>query len=806
MKSTWQSWLFALLITFTLGFGSGYSLHWALSTPPVVPTALLHADSGGANSPDDANNLAESTGPISAPVPSSAGMHLFVAVDGHWLNDTTRTLLQEIQPGGVVLRAQNLRSAAQILNLVREIKETRAEGAHRFSDLPFIALAPDVDAAAALGIADVNRPRLVRAAETSGARQLGRQIALAAADRGINLLLGPILEVHVRNTDYPEIANAAYDTDPVVVASYGLEEAAGMLDAGVLAAPAYFPGYASAKRSTADALPVLHQDYAGLAQRMFPFNEAVSAGVHGLVVAHVSVPTLEPEAPVRPASQSPKVLGEIIRGLWGFDGVLLADDISGARANLADPEAAAVASLAAGCDAVLMLDPNPERIRSVARAVQTALKSGHVNAANLKKSRDRFVRWQQWLDGPLSGGVNHPESTTQVARTTPNLPDDVKETTPMLDGAGWEPADPALSPEPGYSPWPDEDPVWGEPALAPAAQLPAESPVTDPIDPQLGPTDVALLPPAEPSLATPPVMDSTVAETDEMEAPEASVEADISTPVESDVTPVATESATEVASEEAGAAPDGASTEPADEMEPPADYEESDQGSADPADSTDNDTPESGPELRVVFHPVQPGENLAAIAKRYDVDAAALKEWNKLNGDSLDVGQSLDVPLSPERAGEVLAERERSPLPEYKALAYKVEEGDTLTEIARDHGVAVDDIVTWNELSDLEVRSGRTLTIYRRADAPPVAEQPPAPPVEEPAAPPADADQDESTPPAEVPSAPAPAVATTYIVQAGDTLTRISGRHGVTPDAVMKFNNISNPNHIFVGQKLKIPE
>ena len=786
MRNTWQSWLFALLITFTLGFGSGYSLHWALSTPPVVPTA--------------------STG-----VPSAVGMHLFIAVDGLQLDDATRTLLQDVQPGGVVLRAQNLRSAAQVLNLVREIKATRVDGAGRFSDPPFIALAPDVDAAAALGVAHGNRPRLVGAAEQAGARQLGRDLARAAADRGINLLLGPILEVHTPSSEYPEIVNAAYDTDPVVVATYGLEEASGMLEAGLLAAPAYFPGYASATRSRAGALPVLHQDYAGLAQRMFPFNEAVSAGVHGLVVAHVHVPTVEPDAPVRPASQSPKVLGEILRGLWGFDGVLLADDITGARANLSDPEAAAIASLAAGCDVVLMLDPNPERVRSVVSAVEKALASGKLNAASLEKSRGRLARWQQWLDMPSPGETPKSPAPTQVARSQANVPDDplLKLTTPMMDDGGWEPADPALAPEPDYSPWPDEDPAWSEPA--PASAGPPQGPPA--ANPQPEPSVVASLPPAAPAPTTTPAQD---AGADEPGGTEPSVEAEVSTPDASAGSQGETKSAIpETTTDEptAGAKADPSANDATEPTEP-ADNGESDSVPADAEVSVEEeDMPEAEPELRVVSHPVQPGEDLTAVAKRYDVDPAALKEWNQLNGDSVAVGQSLDVRLTPERADSVLAERQRSPFPEYKTVAYKVKAGDTLTGIARDYSVAVEDIVKWNNLPDREIQSGRTLKIYRRADAPSIAEkapEPAAPPAEnEPAQTPAVAEEAPAAeePPAKKESpAPVTAVATTYTVQAGDTLTRISGLHGVTPDAVMKLNNITDPNHIFVGQKLKIPE
>ena len=46
---------------------------------------------------------------------------------------------------------------------------------------------------------------------------------------------------------------------------------------------------------------------------------------------------------------------------------------------------------------------------------------------------------------------------------------------------------------------------------------------------------------------------------------------------------------------------------------------------------------------------------------------------------------------------------------------------------------------------------------------------------------------------------------TTHIVQAGESLSRIAARYGVTLQALVTANNIANPNQIFVGQSLRIP-
>lgn len=57
----------------------------------------------------------------------------------------------------------------------------------------------------------------------------------------------------------------------------------------------------------------------------------------------------------------------------------------------------------------------------------------------------------------------------------------------------------------------------------------------------------------------------------------------------------------------------------------------------------------------------------------------------------------------------------------------------------------------------------------------------------------------------DVPQAPAPAGDNIYVVQKGDSLSKIAARHGVKTADILALNNITDPNKIFVGQKLLLP-
>jgi LysM repeat protein len=112
---------------------------------------------------------------------------------------------------------------------------------------------------------------------------------------------------------------------------------------------------------------------------------------------------------------------------------------------------------------------------------------------------------------------------------------------------------------------------------------------------------------------------------------------------------------------------------------------------------------------------------------------------------------------------------------------YTVKPGDTLSTIARIHGVTVQAIAQANNIVNPNlIYSGQVLVIPG-ASAPVAGGGSPAP-----VTPPASGDG-------------------RYVVQAGDTLFRIAARHGVTVQAIVQLNGLSNANLIYVGQVLFIP-
>jgi beta-N-acetylhexosaminidase len=123
----------------------------------------------------------------------------------------------------------------------------------------------------------------------------------------------------------------------------------------------HFPGFGSADANT-DARPVTIATSAAAlrARDLPPFRAAVDAGVPLVMASHALYPGLDPQ---RIASQSPVILDRLLRGELGFRGVIVTDSIE-ARAVIrrSDVGTAAVRSVAAGVDLVLMTGPGSFRL------------------------------------------------------------------------------------------------------------------------------------------------------------------------------------------------------------------------------------------------------------------------------------------------------------------------------------------------------------------------------------------------------------------------------------------------------------
>ncbi len=204
---------------------------------------------------------------------------------------------------------------------------------------------------------------------------------MEAAAAGLDVVCAPVLDRAVPGAD-AVIGDRAYAADGVVVGEMAAAAAAGLLAAGVQPVGKHCPGHGRATADSHHSLPRLDGvDEADLV----PF--ARCAHLPWMMTAHI---VYQAEDPARPATHSPAIIREVIRGRLGFGGVLLSDDLSmGALSGT--PAERAAAALDAGCDLALhcsgVLEETAGLLAACPDAAEPAL--GRLRAALFLAERSR---------------------------------------------------------------------------------------------------------------------------------------------------------------------------------------------------------------------------------------------------------------------------------------------------------------------------------------------------------------------------------------------------------------------------------
>ncbi|MBX6350066.1 MAG: glycoside hydrolase family 3 C-terminal domain-containing protein [Clostridia bacterium] len=238
--------------------------------------------------------------------------------------------------------------------------------------------APFVHMPGNMALGATGDPALAEAA----ARVTGRQLRAL----GVDLDLAPVADVAV-NPANPVIGLRSFGADPASVARFTAQAVRGYRQSGVAAAAKHFPGHGDTDVDSHAALPVVrHSLEEWRAVDLPPFLAAIDAGVDVVMAGHLAFPALDPSG--RPATLSPVLLTDILRGRLGFSGVVMTDSLAMAGVRGTSPDAeVAVEAFLAGADVLLM----PPDLPGAWSAVLAAVRSGRIGEARLDASVRRIL-------------------------------------------------------------------------------------------------------------------------------------------------------------------------------------------------------------------------------------------------------------------------------------------------------------------------------------------------------------------------------------------------------------------------------
>jgi len=287
---------------------------------------------------------------------------------GTSLSEQERDFFRQTQPWGFILFARNISEPGQVKALIEQMRETVNDGqapvlidqeGGRVARLkpPHWRMRPP---AARFGTLYAHNPDAAREATYLNARLIAHDLA----GLGINVDCLPVLDVPVPGA-HDIIGDRAFAADPATIIALGRAQIEGLIDGGVLPVMKHIPGHGRAESDSHLALPRVSAETELLSASDFvTFRSLDQCPI--AMTAHVIYESIDPQ---RPATTSPKVIRDVIRGEIGFDGLLMSDDLS-MKALDGPLSVRARQAQFAGCDLVLHCNGDMEEMRDVAAEVK----------------------------------------------------------------------------------------------------------------------------------------------------------------------------------------------------------------------------------------------------------------------------------------------------------------------------------------------------------------------------------------------------------------------------------------------------
>lgn len=211
-------------------------------------------------------------------------------------------------------------------------------------------------------------------------------IACVLRDLGITVNCAPVLDIPQAGSD-PIIGDRAFGTTPRMVSTLGRAACDGYLRGGVVPVIKHIPGHGRALVDSHMALPVVDAPLGELRRVDFrPFLDL--ADMPWAMTAHVVYKDIDPD---RPATTSSRILGQVVRGEFGFRGVVLSDDLS-MNALGGDYADRARRALTAGCDVVLHCNADRIEMEAVAEGSREMTETSYFRVQSGEKLRRRCLR------------------------------------------------------------------------------------------------------------------------------------------------------------------------------------------------------------------------------------------------------------------------------------------------------------------------------------------------------------------------------------------------------------------------------
>lgn len=228
------------------------------------------------------------------------------------------------------------------------------------------------------------------------AREFAETQASGLSQLGINLNFAPVVDLkpnkRLRRDRRTHLIRRAISGDPDTIIEAAHTYCNSLAGWRVLCTLKHFPGLQGVKTDTHVRQASLTRSRQDLeAADWMPFWSLTSTTPAAMMIGHAKLDALDTE---NPASTSPKVISELLRQQWGYEGIVITDDLDmGAiKKRPGGIGKAAVDSLMAGTD-ILLLTHDGDVVFEILYALVTAYEKGRLNEQLLSESRARLDKF-----------------------------------------------------------------------------------------------------------------------------------------------------------------------------------------------------------------------------------------------------------------------------------------------------------------------------------------------------------------------------------------------------------------------------
>ena len=306
------------------------------------------------------------------------------------LDEDTTTLIRDYNPCGIILFSRNIQNPIQVVQLCQDIQETAIE----YHNQPMF-ISVDQEGGR---VARLTEPFTVFPGNTAigqdvnpaeKAEAFGRITAKEMKMVGLNMDLAPVVDVGQDEVE-KHLEGRTFGDDPNMVGLLGRAVIKALQDNGVMAVAKHFPGLGRAPLDPHEDLPRIELDADEIEKiNLLPFQEAIHAGVSGIMTSHALYPILDSEWP---GTLSTPILTDLLRNKMGFEGLIITDDLEmGAIAKQWGVDQGATFAFQAGADILLICEGQHHVLESLA-LIRKKILQNEIPLERLQQTNERILK------------------------------------------------------------------------------------------------------------------------------------------------------------------------------------------------------------------------------------------------------------------------------------------------------------------------------------------------------------------------------------------------------------------------------